>query len=243
MRVLGIVGVIFLVIIGIPVTWLGSAILFQLWNSYSHSFRLTIEVETPDGVKTGASVIRATISEQASWVPVAGTITTSVSGEAVFVNLGTNRNVTATLTFGPIGHDDRIAYLAMRSIGDRRQSWYRQAARVQGRADLTGPLIPTLVTFSDPKNPATVRVVDSEKFEQEFGVGFRFQRAFIEMVPGGWWPFTALGWPRRLAGEPVTREIETKLPWLARMRAEGRGDRIDTHPGRFTVNAPYFIRD
>jgi hypothetical protein len=152
MRALGatvaIVAAIVVVIIGIPVAWLGSAVLYQVWNSYSHSFRLTLEVDTPDGVKAGASVIRVTTSEHASWVPVAGGVEHSVQGEAVFVDLGHGRNVIATLGFGPTGSEDRIANLAVVAIEhDGRMP------SVEGRADLSESLIPTLVTFSDLDDP------------------------------------------------------------------------------------------
>jgi hypothetical protein len=53
-----------------------------------------------------------------------------------------------------------------------------------------------------------------DEFPMVFGPGVTFRMARIEMVPAGTWPFTALGWPRALAGEPVTRGIEEKLPWL-----------------------------
>jgi hypothetical protein len=47
-----------------------------------------------------------------------------------------------------------------------------------------------------------------------YGDDVHFRRAFVEMVPAGSWPFNAIGWPASLAGEPVTRGLETKMPWL-----------------------------
>jgi hypothetical protein len=47
------------------------------------------------------------------------------------------------------------------------------------------------------------------------------------MVPAGTWPFSVLGWPQSLAGEPVTRGIEKNISglqhperWNARLRRE-----------------------
>lgn len=56
--------------------------------------------------------------------------------------------------------------------------------------------LPTLVTFTDLNDPMSVRVVDPDGFEQAFGPGVRFKRAFIEMT-----------------NDQVTRGIEKKLPW------------------------------
>ncbi len=50
-----------------------------------------------------------------------------------------------------------------------------------------------------------------------FGDGYAFKRAWVEMVPAGIWPLSALGLPFNflgLTGTPVTRGIEKRLPWF-----------------------------
>jgi hypothetical protein len=71
-------------------------------------------------------------------------------------------------------------------------------------------LIPVLVTFTDPKNPASARLVAPDDVEAALGKGFRLHEIMAEVVPNGMWPFDFGG---RL-GEPVTRGIEARLPWL-----------------------------
>jgi len=225
-KVLKIVGVIVLIIIAIPAGCVLSAGLYQEWFTYTHRYRLTIEVETPAGVRSSSSVIEVSIQEKATWVPQTGGVLTSVRGEAVFVDLGNGRHVIATLGFGPVGTEDKIGWLATETLGPTHASaeartngkLWREASSWRGRADLSPANIPTLVTFSDLNDPKTARVVRLDDFEQMFGEGIRFKRAFVEMVPMGTWPFNALGWPSALVGEPVTRGIEKRLPWLPHPR-------------------------
>jgi hypothetical protein len=53
------------------------------------------------------------------------------------------------------------------------------------------------VTFSDPKDPKTARIIRPDEVLAVFGPGYRFKRAWIEMT-----------------NAPVTRTIKQSLPWL-----------------------------
>jgi hypothetical protein len=75
---------------------------------------------------------------------------------------------------------------------------------------VTAALIPVLVTFADPGDPATARQVAPDDLGTALGKGFRLHGVAAEVVPTGFWPLD-FGGP---LGEPVTRGIETKLPWL-----------------------------
>jgi len=55
-----------------------------------------------------------------------------------------------------------------------------------------------------------MRVVKPDDLEATFGNGFRLRGVTAEAVPNGFWPIDFGGW----LGEPVTRGIESKLPWL-----------------------------
>jgi hypothetical protein len=67
-----------------------------------------------------------------------------------------------------------------------------------------------LVTFADANDPATARVVPPDRLEALLGNGFRLHGVAVEVVPNGFWPLD-FGGP---LGEPVTRGIAAKLPWL-----------------------------
>jgi hypothetical protein len=205
--------VFFALLIAVPVLWLASAFAYESWHTYTHRFRLTIEVDDRGVSKSASSVIQISVTEKPHWVPQTGGVYTSVRGEAVFLDLGDGRNVIALLGRGPFGERD-IYNLAALAFGRDRPFWHREAPSWRGRAEL--PLIPTLVTFRDLKDPESARVLQPREFERVFGPGVRFKSASIEMVSAGFGPFRAFGWPRSLAGEPVTRGIEAKLLWWNR---------------------------
>src|SRR5438309_1636020 len=80
--------------------------------SYSFRFRLTVEVDTPEGLRTGSSVIEVTVHVPSSFWKSMAVVTSETQGEAVFVDVGNGRNVIATLMFGPMGNEERLARLA-----------------------------------------------------------------------------------------------------------------------------------
>lgn len=183
---------------------------------HAHRFRLTVEVDTPDGVRSGSSVIEVERRDY-GWVPVAspgGGRVFLVRGEAAFADLGAGRNVVAVLAHGDNAQDvSRIITLWAEAHGRKR--WYEDVwsgrTELRGVVELKPPLVPTLVAFADPLDPSTVRVVRPEEFEAVFGPGFRFRRATLEVVP---------------TSVPVTRGvIERRLPWLVRMKTNLAGKR------------------
>ena len=96
------------------ITWtvyIGLAVLvgyFLLFPNYTNRFRLTIEVQTPDGIRSGSSVIETTFFKSGDWGPVeARGVRTQAKGEAIFVDLGHGKNLLAILGFGPSGTDGR----------------------------------------------------------------------------------------------------------------------------------------
>jgi hypothetical protein len=66
------------------------------------------------------------------------------------------------------------------------------------------------VSFADPANPASARAVAPDDAEAVLGKGYRLQGISAEVVPNGYWPLDFGG----ALGEPVTRGILAKLPWL-----------------------------
>jgi hypothetical protein len=176
-------------------------------NRPGHKYRLTLEVETPEGVKTGSGVV--------SVHPDRGYSRrghTSTTGDAVFVDLGGGKNLVALMAHVDSTIDfDGMNYLALRAYkAAGRNVSFNEMNRMTGPVPVTGALIPVLVTFGDVRDPATVRTVPSEAMAAAFPSGFHLRDIHVEVVPNGLWPLD-FGGP---FGEPVTRGIETKLPWL-----------------------------
>jgi len=204
-------GAIFAAMIAALWTWIALG-----YPAYAHRFRLTVEVDTPDGLRSRSSVVEVERRDY-GWVPVSspgrGRVF-RVRGEGVFLDLGGGRNVVVVLAHGDNAEDvDRINSFWVEAYGNQRyaEDVWSSRKELRGVMELRPPLIPTLVTFADPLDPATVRVVLPGEIEQVFGLGFRFQRATLEMVA---------------ARVPVTNGIiEQRLPWLVGLRTTLAGTR------------------
>jgi hypothetical protein len=179
-------------------------------NRPGHKYRLTVEVETPGGIKSASGVLAVTPDRGYNNRGKSRT-----SGDAVFVDLGGAKNVVALLAHRDGTLDlDAVNYVALRAYGEAggKRVSFNEMSRMTGIVPVTGALIPVLVTFADPTDPATMRGVASDNLEAGLGPGYRLQRVTAEVVPNGFWPVD-VGGP---LGTPVTRAIQAKLPWLDR---------------------------
>jgi hypothetical protein len=177
-------------------------------NRPGHKYRLTVEVETPEGIKSASGVMAVTPDRGYSRHGH-----TQTSGDALYVDLGGGKNLLALLAHIDKTLDlDGINYVALRAYGaagGQRVS-FNEMSRMKGTVPVTGELIPVLATFSDPAKAATMRTVAPADMEAAFGRGIRLHAVTAEVVPNGFWPIDFGG----VLGEPVTRGIEAKLPWL-----------------------------
>jgi hypothetical protein len=179
-------------------------------NRPGHKYRLTVEVETPQGIKSASGVLAVTPDRGYS-----NRGRTLTSGDAVFVELGGGKNLVALLAHLDRTLDlDGINYVALRAYGEAggQRVSFNQMSRMTGVVPVTGALIPVLATFADPAEPSSMRSVAPDHVEASLGSGFRLHRIAAEVVPNGFWPID-FGGP---LGEPVTRAIRAKLPWLDR---------------------------
>jgi hypothetical protein len=219
-----------------------------VWRSIAnpttmHRFRLTIEVQVGGEVRSGSSVIEVRTTDYRVGMPGAKGTHSRVLGEAVLVDLGQGRNVVAALGAGPAGSVDGIADLTLAAFRKARPGLkHRDLPELTGSAALTGQQIPMLVTFTDLGDPKTARVIMPEDFEQMSGGDVHFKRATVEMVPAGSWPFNAIGWPASLAGEPVTRGLEAKMPWLPHPQYLSGGLDCDSHKEPHCLHGGHFTR-
>lgn len=178
-------------------------------NRPGHKYRLTVEVDTPEGTKSASNVL--SVHPDRGYSRRGHTAT---KGDAVFVDLGGGKNLVALLAHIDKTVDlDGINYVALRAYkAAGLNPSFNEMSRMTGVVAVTGALIPVLVTFADPGDPATARNVAPGDLEAAFGKGFRLHGMTAEVVPSGFWPLD-FGGP---LGEPVTRGIEAKLKWLNR---------------------------
>jgi hypothetical protein len=130
----------------------------------------------------------------------------------VFVDLGGGKNLVALLAHidKSIELDD-MNYVALRAYkAAGRNVSFNEMSRQSGAVPVTGALIPVLVTFTDPTDPGSARPVLPDDMAARLGNGVRLRAISVEVVPNGLWPLD-FGSP---LGDPVTRGIEARLPWL-----------------------------
>ncbi len=181
-----------------------------------HKYRLTIEVETPQGLRAASGVM--SVHPDRGYTKGGSTQT---KGDAVFVDLGGGKNLIALLAHhGDRGIDlDGTNYIAVRAFAAAGQrAVFRQMDKVKGFVPVVGSVMPVLATFSDPNDPATMREVKPADVETALGAGYRLKGVSVEVVPNGFWPLDVGG----VFGVPVTRGIALRLPWLTRSDGAAR---------------------
>jgi hypothetical protein len=179
-------------------------------NRPGHKYRLAVEVETPEGVRSASGVM--SVHPDRGYSRHGSTLT---KGDAVWVDLGGGRNLIALLAHvDDKGLElDGMNFVALRAFNAAgNKTTFNAMNRVGGSAPVAGALIPVLAAFSDINDPATMRVVKPDDLEATYGTGFRLRGVTVEGVPNGFWPLDFGG----VLGEPVTRGIEAKLPWWSR---------------------------
>lgn len=177
-------------------------------NRPGHKYRMTVEVETPEGVKAASGVLAVTPDR--SYTRDRGTRT---SGDAVYVDLGGGKNLVALL----LHLDDKldtaaINYVALRAYpaATGKRVNFNDMSRQTGVVPVTGALVPVLAAFADPANPGSAKVVSPDNAGAVLGKGFRLRGISAEAIPNGFWPIDFGG----ALGEPVSRGITARLPWL-----------------------------
>lgn len=180
----------------------------------TYRYRMTVEVETPEGLKTGSSVIEVdTDIVRPGSHPAGYAVTHDVRGEAVTVDLG-SRGVLFALLRSEDNRDfaGRVMFLLTpkgHPVGDnflvRFQNMLemKEPIDLPARQEAINPLVaqmkgrPMLVVFRDIKKPATVKRVDPDNLAATFGEGVSLRRIRVQMTDD---------W--------VTDEIKGLLPWL-----------------------------
>lgn len=178
-----------------------------------HKYRLTVEVETPAGIRS-ASAILSVRPNRSYGGTGSGSSVPQTKGDALLAELGDGKNLVLLLAFGEDGSNfDDPSFLPTRLFGasDRRVG-FRDVKTFAGAPAMPVPeqLWPVLISFADLSDPKSARRVKATDLEALLGKGYRLQGLSLDIVANGFWPVDFGG----ALGEPVTRGIEAKLPWL-----------------------------
>lgn len=189
----------------------------------TYRYRLTVEVETPEGVRSGSSVIEVRTSVAGRYsVPTPRTISHSVRGEAATVDLGPERSK----IFALLQSDDdvdwasNIFYRLSRDDYDKKyksnkvkrgqdiEENFRYMLKLHEKINVpkkyhrwpyagNGSSRPILVTFTDTSDPRSIIKLDPDNLEDYYGAGVKIKGIYIQMT-----------------NDPVSTGISTILPWV-----------------------------
>lgn len=212
-------------LVAVGLVWLGIQLEFPTWVI---RYRLTLIAEVDGREVSGSGVVETRWTSEGFLTELTGRPwDVSLRGEAVVVDLGARGTLFALLRRDRErqgSHPDPEHMVsrtfADASVGSMTSSLLRKTASSRAPVALELRRLPLLVRFRDIADPKSVERVDPADLAASFGEGVRLTGATIAIVPSGWWPFGRIGWPRVLAGEPVTTGIEKRLVWL-----DGLGER------------------
>lgn len=232
MRILG------FILLAIALSVVGCMVAFP---TYTYRYRLTLDVEMPDGsVRSGSNVVEVRQGQNPRAFAGLGMGGWGrVTGEGVVIDLGNDRLLVALLTnpgFFPVSQGspaiaqryplwtntvvDPTAILlhayGLLPAGDiwdgGRSTPLSALSRQRGARPILPDQLPGLVTFDDPSDPRTIQRVDPNRLDVSFGPGVRLLRATIEVTDA-----------------PITRgTMERRFPWLHASQGSIDGSRITT---------------
>lgn len=203
--VVGVVGLILLA--AASVYAMGDIFVSGAWR-----YKMTVTVETPEGIKTGSGVYE--VSNSASTVKIIdlpqATNPAKVVGEAVVVDLEKRGKLFALIDAnGPY----KILYSAFPVTGATTPTgirYYNEHLKPGMKAILATEQ-PRLVYFKDMTDPKSVQPVNRDDLAASFGEGVKLQKIEIEITD-----------------DSVTTGIEKFLPWLERLKSNIDGTTITT---------------
>ena len=155
----------------------------------TYRFKMTVEVDTPEGVMTGWSVYEVEAKNVAALTPGGIGLQMKVRGEALAVDLPGGKTLFALLkTVNVKGHND-LGYTSMVALDPLfRWDYVESAERIASRVGLTSPAevitenYPMLVSFRDVTDPTSLELVDPENLAATFGPGVRLRRFTAEVI-------------------------------------------------------------
>lgn len=154
---------------------------------YRYRFKMTIEVETPEGNRSGSSVYEVTAQNLHALSPDEADRRWSTKGEAVAVDLPGGVTLFGLLKTGAM-HGD-MASLSMAALDPAfNNDVVESAERIATGQGIISPAIvkqsdyPMLVWFRDVKDPRSVLQVDPYDLVASFGAGYRLKSITVQLT-------------------------------------------------------------
>lgn len=179
----------------------------------TYRYRLTVEVETPEGPRSGSSIIEVDTSSGGLAIPTLGEVSSRVRGEAVAVDLPSGPTLFALLRSEDHGNWANFVMLKL-AAPHQTEIYVPFEEKFKTMLAHSGPIevpakwragypaetsaYPMLVTFGDPANPTSIKRVDPNDLHSTYGLGVRLSSITVQLVEEG----------------ITTSNIDGRLPWL-----------------------------
>lgn len=176
----------------------------------TYRYELTVEVDTPEGVRTGSSVIEVrSVVRTGLPGPEQGGTYRYVAGEAVAVDLPNGETLFAVLTgngtstfFSPeyiveMVSRDHFSKKFGRRMSANDAQLIAKLADTRLKAELPAKQMPAFVIFDDLSRPSSVRELVVSNFADNLGEGYRLSKVIVETTQ-----------------KPIVYTIGGRLKWL-----------------------------
>jgi hypothetical protein len=142
----------------------------------SFRYKMTIEIETPDGVRSGSTVREVSYFEPDNYPSIGESKPHWIlNGEAVVVDLPQNKVLFALLMSGDgvVDYAGKEIDFLFRELGGKEIQLWPNPPKTM-RPHINDPL-PILVTFRDMTDPTSVQRIEPADLTASFGKGYRLK--------------------------------------------------------------------
>lgn len=171
---------------------LGIGAIAAAWAAYvyfhtrpnSFNYRMTVEIETPEGVRSGSGVIEVGAANRVKFLPEGGVRSVYVRGQAVIIEMPTGGPIFALMKYEEGGLVP--LWMALRTLVPDFNPMDMVKAAGRMRLGQKGVVqrknYPMLVRFTDIEDPKTVEQIDPGDLGASFGEGYMLKSITIEIT-------------------------------------------------------------
>jgi hypothetical protein len=163
----------------IMVVMLAAVGLVACGKNYRWHQKLTVQVITPDGVKSGSSVVGIKVSSGQIWLSqtAAGY---RVAGEATIVEVAAGKYLFALL--GERSTNELATHTWAGELPNNADEAWAKTEKLREKRNVPRAEYPLLVTFTDINDPKSVVEVKPDGLADVFGAGFALQAITLEIT-------------------------------------------------------------
>jgi hypothetical protein len=217
--------------------FLAGAIVVNTWTAWSDIFtsgkwryRMTVTVETPEGIKTGSAVREVRVEKGLKLLPEMGA-SIYLTGEAVVVDLG-KRGILFGLIDGDRASDIVFDAFPLKDVAPLSAEGIRYYSALKNAKVILQPKkYPTFVKFRDLNDPKSVEDVRSSEIVDKFKIAYPNRRivSFEETFGRG---VSIKEVTLEMTSDSIESVVDSKLPWLNGLNGSY------LHGGTTSRNAP-----